>query len=132
MGKMQRDKGAGGEREVVKYLEAHGFFARRGQVFNGEPDIICPDLPIHFEVKRHEKLELEKWFNQSLSDCGDKIPTVVYRQNYHPWMIAIRTGDFLGLVTGQDNWLDAERLGWNAMITMTFDSFLDIMEELMG
>lgn len=132
MGKSQQTKGKTGEREVVHILEAHGFMARRGQVWNGEPDIVCPVLQIHFEVKRHEKLELDKWFTQSLKDCGDKIPTVVFRQNYHPWTIAIRTGDFLGLVTGTDSWLDGEWLGWNSLMTMQFDSFLDIVEELIA
>lgn len=127
MGKSQRDKGARGELEVAKIITAFGgFIARRGQVFNGEPDIVCPQLPIHFEVKRHEELCIPQWMNQAAKDCGDKYPAVVYRQSYHPWTIVMRMSDYLELFCGDPI---AELPFY---ITMKFDQFMIALKEVMG
>lgn len=125
MGKSQRDKGARGEREVVEMLKEAGFFARRGQVFNGEPDIICPDIPFHLEVKRHETLEIPKWFKQSERDCGDLYPAVVYRQSRQPWLITMKVCDFLDFTAG-------EEVSQGARLTMVFEDFLELVKELIG
>lgn len=127
MGKSQRDKGAGGEREVAQIIRAFGgFMARRGQVFNGEPDIVCPELPIHFEVKRCEKIELHAWWKQACEACGDKYPAVVYRQSYHPWTIVMRARDFLALTCG-DPITETP-----FQISMKFDEFMILLKEVMG
>lgn len=124
MGRSQRDKGANAEREVAKILESFGFPARRGQVFNGEPDIVCPTLPIHFEVKRHETLEIPAWFQQSQTQCRGNVPAVVYRQSYKPWMITMKAGDFLAGTTG---WHVTSSDG---LIYMKFEDFLKILKEV--
>lgn len=124
VGKSQQVKGKVGEREVVKLIESFGFMARRGQVWNGEPDIICPELPVHFEIKRHEELHITEWFKQAAKDCGDKYPSVVYRQSRKPWMITLRVTDFLELTTGSTPIDGLTRL------TMKFDEFMAIMKEL--
>ena len=99
MGKMQRQKGANAEREVAKMLNEHGYEAKRGQVFNHEPDIVC-DLPIHIEVKRAETTKIHEWFKQSEEQNRGKIPTVVHRRSKEPWMITMRFEDFLDLLKG--------------------------------
>lgn len=98
MSKMQRNKGANAEREVVHILEEYGFPARRGQVFNGEPDIICPMLPFHFEVKRQETLKINDWWKQSVSAAGNEIPTVVFRRSHEPWKVVISLTDLLTIL----------------------------------
>lgn len=129
MGKSQRDKGARGELEVAKIIEAFGgFTARRGQVFNHEGDIVCPDLPIHFEVKRHEELCIPQWMNQACAACGNKYPAVVYRQNYHNWTIVMRVGDYLELMCGDPILESASPF----YITMKFDEFMIALKELFG
>ena len=126
MGKSQREKGANAERDVAKIIEAFGgFSARRGQVFNHEGDIVCPELPIHFEVKRQERPNMAAWFKQACEACGNRYPAVVYRQNYHPWTIEMRARDFLALTCG-DPVTDLDY-----RISMKFDEFMLLLKELM-
>ena len=94
MGKSQRNKGAVGEREVVHMLNAHGIHARRGQVFNKEPDIVT-DFPWHLEVKRQETTKIHDWMRQSVEQCGSKYPAVVHRRSREDWLITMRFDDFL-------------------------------------
>lgn len=124
MGKSQQTKGKIGEREVVKILESFGFMARRGQVWMGEGDIIAPQLPVWFEVKRHEELCLTEWFRQAAKDCGDKVPSVVYRQSRHPWTIYMRATDFIRLMSDRVI-KDLDQ----AFITMKFEDFLMLYKE---
>ena len=95
-----RAKGAAAEREVVKILEDKGFTARRGLQFRSgedQPDVICTQLPFHFEVKRQEKARLEKWMQQARSDAEiyGKVAMVVHRSNRTPWMVTFNLDDFL-------------------------------------
>lgn len=102
MGKMQRDKGKAGEREVARILKDHGYSdARRGQQFQGSPD--SPDvtgLPgFHLEVKRTEQCRLYDYIEQAKNDAGeDEIPVVVHRQNRKEWIAILSFEDFLKMV----------------------------------
>lgn len=62
MGKMQREKGKRGERELAGILRKYGFDSRRGQQYsgaNGDADVA--GLPgIHVEVKRVERLNISE------------------------------------------------------------------------
>ena len=103
MGKSQRNKGAGGEREVVHLLNEHGIIARRGQCFNHEPDVVA-DFPLHLEVKRQETTKVHEWFKQAVEQCRPgKIPAVVHRRSRDQWLITMRFEDFLRYVQLQDN-----------------------------
>ena len=98
MGKSQREKGANAEREVTYILQAHGINARRGQVFNHEPDIVT-DTHLHIEIKRQETLKINDWWRQSVSASGeDEIPTVVFRRSREDWKITLSLTDFLSIV----------------------------------
>lgn len=97
MSKMQRNKGANAEREVVRILNEHGFAARRGQVFNHEPDIVS-DLPFHFEVKRQETLKINDWWKQAESAAVNRTPLVIFRRNNEQWKVVISLTAFLELV----------------------------------
>lgn len=56
------------------------------------PDIHC-SLPIHFEVKRVEALNVYKAVEQAVGDCGQKVPAVAHRRNRSEWLITIRAQD---------------------------------------
>lgn len=126
MGRSQQVKGKSGEREVVKIIESYGFMARRGQVWNMEPDIVCPVLPIHWEVKRHETLSVNQWFAQAEDYASHlmvkKYPVVVYRQSRHPWMVTLKVDDFLMLTVSQE-------AGTDCRLTMEFTDFMEILKE---
>ena len=102
-----RQKGAAGEREWAQFLcveaAALGFSvsARRGQQFAGSPDspdVVCRELPIHWEVKRVERLQIERAMSQSIRDSrGGSIPAVAHRKNRSDWLVTVRATDFLAM-----------------------------------
>ena len=92
MGKMSRDKGKRGERELASKLKDYGFDCRRGQQFNGadgSADVV--GLPgIHIECKRVEKLNLYDAVSQSVSDSKDgELPAVFHRKNNCQWLVTM-------------------------------------------
>lgn len=103
MGKLSRDKGKVGEREVAALLREYGFDGKRGVQYKGgagSPDVT--GLPgFHIEVKRAEKLNLEGAMAQSWDEAGeDEIPIVLHRKSHSPWVVIIGAEDFLKLVRG--------------------------------
>lgn len=98
-----RDKGKRGENEISKILRGHGFEARRSQQYagyNGDADVI--GLPgYHLEVKRVEKLNIDKAYEQSERDAkAGEVPLVVYRKNRTKWKVVIDLENFLKLIKG--------------------------------
>ena len=96
MGKMQRNKGARGERELAKKLsKLFNIVAKRSRQYMGSPD--SPDviaLPgIHVECKRVEKLQLYPSLEQSANDSGDNIPVLMHRRNRKKWVVALYLDD---------------------------------------
>lgn len=92
MSKSQRDKGAAAEREVANLFKKYGFKARRGQVFNGEPDLIVEGYSkrYHFEVKRHERLAIPAWIAQAKAQSKlGQVPVVIFRQNRGEWYMLL-------------------------------------------
>lgn len=103
IGRSSRRKGKVGEREVVNALKAAGFeAAHRSAQYCGNigdaPDV--EGLPgIHIEVKRVERLNLRKAYEQAVNDSkksGD-IAAVFHRQSHQPWMVSLSLSDFLKL-----------------------------------
>ena len=103
IGRSSRRKGKVGEREIVNVLKAAGFEAahRSAQYCGNTGD--APDvegLPgIHIEVKRVERLNLRKAYEQAVNDSkksGD-IPAVFHRPSHQPWMVSLSLSDFLKL-----------------------------------
>ena len=95
-----RQKGARGEREWRDHLIANGYEARRGQQVSGSPDspdVVC-NLPFHFEVKRVEKLNIEKAVKQSEDDCGEKMPVVAHKKNRGQWLVTMPEWVFFSLI----------------------------------
>jgi len=104
-GKLSRNKGAGGERELARELSRLlGVEARRGQQRCGGPDspdvkIDIPDL--HIECKRTERLRLYEAMEQAIKDASKgldegqqpKVPVVCHRSNRRPWLLTVRLED---------------------------------------
>ena len=105
MGKLQRNKGARGERELALVLTEAGFPARRGQQFRGgpdSPDVVCDCLPIHWECKRVERLRIYDALDQARDEAGGNIPVVAHRKNNHDWIAVLRLADLLDILRESD------------------------------
>ena len=97
-----RNKGKGGELEWARFLNDRipAAQARRGQQFSGGPDSpdVVSTLPFHFEVKRTERLHIEKAIEQAERDCDGDMPVVAYRRNRGQWLVVMRAVDFIELL----------------------------------
>ena len=98
MGKMQREKGKRGERELASRLREYGYNSRRGVQYcgrNGDADVV--GLPgLHIEVKRTERLNLYTALAQSKSDARDEeIPVVCHRKNHCEWVCILSLDEFM-------------------------------------
>lgn len=93
-----REKGKRGELEVAKVLREYGYNTRRGVQYcgaNGDADVV--GLPgVHLEIKRTERLNLDKAMEQSCRDAkADEIPVVIHRKNRGNWNITMSLESFL-------------------------------------
>lgn len=107
MSKMQRDKGARGERAVVAYLRQNGYpDARRYLAGDGrQPGDIDAIPGVSLEVKNQAAYAISAWVAQAVEEAGPRTPVVVM----HPakvalddvgnWWAVMRVSDFLPLVT---------------------------------
>ena len=90
-GRMARNKGAAGERELATILsDALGTAIKRklGQARDGGDDIQVGKYRI--EVKRREALRLDEWCQQIEQACEPgETPVVVYRRNGQPWRAVV-------------------------------------------
>lgn len=104
-GRSAQAKGRRGELELARYLQEHGIADARPGVplnYGKEPDVTGID-GLHIECKRHEKLEISKWYEQAKTDAErmqDGKPAVIYRQNRRQWMIVLSLSDYLDLTGG--------------------------------
>lgn len=97
-GKGSREKGAAAERELARKLsEKLGIPIRRGQVFNGEADLV--GVPgIHPEVKRVERLNIWAAFRQAVEAARkrrDGLPVVFFRKNNETWKVLMDLDDWI-------------------------------------
>ena len=92
-----RAKGARGEREAAAaWAKATGATARRGQQFAGgtdSPDVVSSLEGIHLEVKRVERGNPYDWMEQASRDAGAKLPLVLHRRSFQPWLVILRLDD---------------------------------------
>lgn len=104
-GRSAQAKGRRGEIELARYLQEHGYTdAKPGKAvnFGSEPDITGIE-GLHIECKRHERIEINKWYKQAASDAErmqDGTPVVIYRQNRGQWMIVLSLSDFIDMSRG--------------------------------
>ncbi len=93
-----REKGKRGEREWASYCRFEGYDCRRGQQYSGIEGEDVVGLPgIHQEVKRVEKLNLEKALAQAIRESNGKIPIVAHRRNNEPWRVTMTAEDWFKL-----------------------------------
>ncbi len=102
MGKLSRDKGKVGEREVAALLREYGFEGKRGVQYQGGKDSAdVTGLPgFHIEVKRTEKFALEAAMAQAKEDSGGNIPIVFHRKSNQDWVVVMDARDFLRIRMG--------------------------------
>ena len=90
-GRMARNKGAAGERELAGILtDELGFEVKRklGQARDGGDDIQVEHYRL--EVKRREALRLDDWCQQIEKVCDPReVPIVAYRRNGQPWRAVV-------------------------------------------
>ena len=102
MGKMSRDKGKSGEREVAEIIRSHGFEARRGQQFRGSPgspDVIHSIPNIHIEVKRAERFNLYDALDQAHDESHAADTAVIFhRRNNKRWVVVLEAEAFLRML----------------------------------
>lgn len=100
-----KTKGASGERELAKILKERGYGdCRRTAQYCGNTgdasDVVGLDY-IHCEVKRVEKLVLEKAMQQAIHDSNanrkGKFPTVFHRKNRGKWQVTMLFDDWIQL-----------------------------------
>lgn len=101
MGKHQRQKGAAGEREVMKlFNRALGTNERRilGQARDGGADGKVGRYRI--EVKRRKRIAaISQWYAQvSKGATESEIPVVVMREDHGEWKVLLSLDDFLNIV----------------------------------
>ena len=99
LGKLSKDKGKRGEREVAELLRSHGFEARRGQQYRGgpgSPDVIHSVPGLHIEVKRAETLRLYDALDQAVDDAKTSETAVVFhRKSNKRWVVILEAEAFL-------------------------------------
>ncbi len=99
MGKMSKNKGKVGEREVAALLRKFGFEARRGVQYQGgegAPDVKHNIPGVHIEVKRTEQFPLWAAMDQAKEDGFlQDAPVVFHRKNGKPWVAVLYAEDFL-------------------------------------
>ena len=95
-----RRKGARGELELAKVLQAYGYDTRRGQQYsgaNGDADVTGID-GLHIECKRVERLDLYAAMEQAEHDHQPgEIPVVMHRRNNKQWLVTMGLEDFIHL-----------------------------------
>lgn len=99
MGRSQREKGAKAERELAKIIsEGLEIEARRGQVFNHEPDIVA-NIPVHWECKRQETTKIHEWIKQAKEAAtGEELPVVAHRRSHEEWLATLPLKDLLAIM----------------------------------
>lgn len=95
MGKMSRNKGKAGEREVVNLFKSWCLKAFRtaqhcGMPFGTRSGVADVDLQgLHIEVKRTETAKLHDWFEQFNRDRGATPGFIMHRKNSGQWMAIV-------------------------------------------
>lgn len=101
MGAKSQRKGRGGELELSRILQGHGYDVEPGRALSyGEvPDL--SGLPgVHIECKRAEALRLSEWLTQAEQDArrfGDGLPAVFFRRSRSPWCVVMKLEDWMAI-----------------------------------
>ena len=102
MGRMSRDKGARGEREVATILRAAGYDVGRSSQTAGarQCDVDGAGLPVWIEVKRGKRVGVRAAFRQACGDTDGREPVVAWRDDRGEWMVCLRLEPFVRMMAG--------------------------------
>ena len=135
-----RQKGANGEREIIKHLEPiirrvmqEGGFAlpdvgivqrNQNQSAVGGSDL-SNTFGLAIEVKRQEQLSINTWWNQcdAAAKRNGEVPVLLYRQNHKAWRCVMMGA--LGLPQSQGQ----GELTMRVRVEISFDEFLQWFEQ---
>lgn len=106
MGNPSKSKGSGGERELASILRERGYPVYRtyasgagrekGDLGNFRID---DDFLFHVEVKRQERINLQRWWQQAANDCPPEAePIVIFRRNREKWRACLELDTLLDLL----------------------------------
>lgn len=109
-GKMSRDKGKRGEREIIdllqpvvnevrEYLELPSLILKRNTLQSDRGGSDIAGLPwLAAEVKFHDKLNVEVWWKQTQEQCeAGQVPILFYRTTgQRSWMVRMMTSTIVG------------------------------------
>jgi Holliday junction resolvase len=103
-----RDKGARGERELVRILRAAGWpNATRntdGRYQAGRGDIDNGPANTHIECKRSERAAIWEWLAQAERDAGaTRIPIVAFRRSRSAWYAVVPLDELLALIKHRED-----------------------------
>ncbi len=92
VGRMSRNKGAGGEREFLNLLRDHLGDAtinrNLSQSRDGGAD--CLTLAgVSLEIKRQESLKIGYWLEQARGQTNGKLAALAYRKSREPWRVLV-------------------------------------------
>ena len=104
LGKMQRDKGKRGEREVVQIMQSIGWMeARRARQSDGavDPDVAGCD-PLWIEVKRRKGIAACRFMDQAETDGNEKkdphrLPLVFMREDGGEWLVMLKADQLIAV-----------------------------------
>ena len=88
-----RDKGASFERKICSMIkDALGYDAKRNldQYQVGGADIEIPGWSIECKAYLKGTTYRKDWWEQCVSNCGDKEPVLIYKFNNHPIKCVLR------------------------------------------
>ncbi len=92
LSKASRQKGQRGEREVCKLLadKLGGEYKRNlMQTQDGGYDVLGLD-GYAIEVKFQEKLQIEKWWEQTVQQSSvERLPVLFFRRSREPWRVVV-------------------------------------------
>ncbi len=124
MSKMQRNKGARGERELAKLLEENlGLEVTRNLLQPREGGYDLKGLPVALEVKRCEQLRLKEWWHQAVKqalDTNKLHPVLAWRQNGKKWTFRVPINLFDGPC----------KTDWGHTADISIDTFCLLIREL--
>lgn len=111
MSALQRNKGAGGERELARLLtDRLGCLVTRNlqQARAGGHDLLLPGWSL--EVKRAARPRLADWWLQTVTqaETARLKPALAYRLDRRPWRVVVALADLLPTAGGQSALLTAE------------------------
>ena len=107
MGTSSQRKVRGGELELARILQGHGYGVRPGRArsYGAEADV--SGLPgVHVECKRQERLRLSEAVQQAVRDAerfGDGLPAVFHRRSREGWLVTMPLEGWLKLYEGGSN-----------------------------